>query len=159
MVPVSTDSLVEETAVETSDEVEGRPSQSVILVWGFIPAGDHPGPTDSRRAFYFPLNYLKTCRSGAVPGRELVPEITFYTQKTYLRGMTHVCLPSICPPHLPLTCLPPSEGPNPYPLLLSSGWHISFNCLPVGEPIKSLRGSHTYKIKFVFLLLIRLMLV
>ena len=49
----------------------------------------------------------KNLDRGLVPGRELLPEITFYIWKTYLHGVANICLPNICFSHLPVNCLPP----------------------------------------------------
>lgn len=65
---------------------------------------------------------------------------------------------SMCPSHLPVNCPPPWCSPIPYPLLLSSGWHMSLNCLTACGS-QFLWGPRTYVIKFIFLLLICLMFI
>ena len=51
-------------------------------------------------------------------------------------------------------CFLPFGSPDPYPLLLSSWWHINLNYLIAREPLMSWWSSCMYKIKFVFLLFV-----
>lgn len=85
-------------------------------------------PTASRRAFYFSLNCLKEFRECG-PGAELIPEITFYTTKADSHDKANICWWSICFSHLPMNYCPPLWSLIAPPLLRSSGWHISPNCL------------------------------
>lgn len=79
-----------------------------------------------KRLFDLSVNCLKEFRE-PVPGREQIPRITFYIRKTYLHGMANICLPNICSSSYELPSSP--LNPDPYPLLLNLGWHISLSCL------------------------------
>ena len=84
-----------------------------------------------------------------------IPKINFYAKKTYLHGKhlfpKHLSFSSSCVLFL---CFLPFGSPDPYPLLLSSWWHIKRNYLIAKEPLMSWWGSCMYEIKFIFLLFI-----
>lgn len=102
--------------------------------------------SDSRRAFYLPLNYLKNFRSGTSSRKRAITRYNFLIRKTYVNLFTKLLLfASSCEwSSFPLS-------PDAYLFLFSLKWHISFNGVTGFDPLMPMSGSHTYKIKFVFL--------
>ena len=82
--------------------------ECTALACELFQAEDNQGPRNPKR-FYFSINCLNEFRWGwgAVPGRELLPEINFYIRKTDLQGMANICLPNISSCQLSVNPLSP----------------------------------------------------
>ena len=81
--------------------------------------------------FTSPLTAWTNLDRGPVQGRELLPEINFYTRKTYLYGMAPVVFHILLFPSSGEFSSSPLKSQTPNPFLLSSDWHINLNCLTV----------------------------
>lgn len=107
--------------------------ECVMLACELFRNEDNQDPTDWGRTFYFLLICLQNLDRGPLPRRELLPEMTLYTWKTFLHGMGNICYQTFL--FIFLNCLPPiwNTNTNPSPLVLCSRWFVSLNYLTARE--------------------------
>lgn len=119
-----------------SEGVHGRLPQNAPL-W----AGDYfkPKTIEAQRTqeecFLSILTVKKNSDREPVPGRELLPEIIFTSERFIsMAGQTSVYQTLALPVFLRIVILPFVVSDS-YPLLLSSrGWRMTFKCLTIKEP-------------------------
>ena len=119
------------------------------LTWGLFWAEGNLDPEDSGEAPCLSLNCSKEYRLGDLCQEESYSQREFLSQRD-LEQQTFVSQ-ALALLILLWVLFFSFEAPDPHSFLLSSGGHISLNCLTVFEPSRFLWGSCTYQTNFVHL--------